>query len=516
MLRVGLVAIAPQELVPGAVFHILQEFGLAGLLIQQAAAAHEGQVALLIHGFPGVHGGTVTVQVLDKGMVVIQRFFGGVQAAFFAGQAVEVNQRRGKPAARKAAPIQHFAFLGGVSIAESAVCALQIHDGMQHLLGCIHPFGRAGFAVLVQIIHRFGQVVDGAAHCIGTVAVFDQAVPGPPAVHLAARGIGGHQVVQQAGIFVIRIGNAVKQLFAAHGRGQRRFGIRAKGIAAEHQRIGQHAATRPADLRHQPPGAHLGLPGWAAAAVGILPRRRVKVLVGKGVQHTLHGLAQGIAGDGAVLVAGVFLPDDLMQLGSWAAVQVDPAAGLRLAGHAAGGRRRGGAVFEGGGVVGVPQADAERIRQSGKHTVADDPGLAFAVGFHRSGGHSAVPAEGGERHGGAVRTEFPQRRTERHLVVVLRQQWKFAGFGFRGVVIAVNIAGDHMEIIALPRHSQPHAQLGGVGRIHLQGVAQRITSGGELRTVMRTVQRPVKAGLCAGSFRHRHPGILDPAGKADV
>ena len=204
-----------------------------------------------------------------------------------------------------------------------------------------------------------------------------------------------------------------------------------------------------------------------------------------------------------------------MQLGSRAAVQVDPAAGLRLAGHA-GGRRRGGAVFEGGGVVGVPQADAERIRQSGKHTVADDPGLAFAVGFHRSGGHSAVPAEGGERHGGAVRTEFPQRRTERHLVVVLRQQWKFAGFGFRGVVIAVNIAGDHMEIIALPRHSQPHAQLGGVGRIHLQGVAQRIASGGELRTVMRTVQRPVKAGLCAGSFRHRHPGILDPAGKADV
>ena len=84
------------------------------------------------------------------------------------------------------------------------------------------------------------------------------------------------------------------------------------------------------------------------------------------------------------------------------------------------------------------------------------------------------------------------------------------------MVIAVNIAGDHMEIIALPRHSQPHAQLGGVGRIHLQGVAQRIASGGELRTVMRTVQRPVKAGLCAGSFRHRHPGILDPAGKADV
>ena len=53
-----------------------------------------------------------------------------------------------------------------------------------------------------------------------------------PAVHLAARGIGGHQVVQQTGIFVIRIGNAVKQLFATHGRGQRRFGIRAKGAGS--------------------------------------------------------------------------------------------------------------------------------------------------------------------------------------------------------------------------------------------------------------------------------------------
>ena len=49
-----------------------------------------------------------------------------------------------------------------------------------------------------------------------------------------------------------------------------------------------------------------------------------------------------------------------------------------------------------------------------------------------------------------------------------------------------------------------------------EGTFVRIASGGELRTVMRTVQRPVKAGLCAGSFRHRHPGILDPAGKADV
>lgn len=232
---------------------------------------------------------------------------------------------------------------------------------------------------MVQIIHRFGQVVDGAAHCIGTVAIFDQAVPGPPAVHLAARGIGDHQVVQQAGIFVIRIGNAVKQLFAAHGSGQRGIGSSAKGVAAQHQRVSQHAAARPANFRHQPPRFHLGIFGWAAAAVGVLPCRCIVVLVGKGFQHTLHGLPQRIVRGGTVMVAGVFLPDDLMQLGSRAMPQVNGPARLRFAGHIAGGRRRRRAVFECDRVVGVTQAHAKCVRQGGKHAVAYGARLALAV-----------------------------------------------------------------------------------------------------------------------------------------
>ena len=347
------------------------------------------------------------------------------------------------------------------------------------------------------------------------MAVFDQAVPGPPAVHLAARGIGGHQVVQQAGIFVIRIGNAVKQLFATHGRGQRRFGIRAKGIAAEHQRIGQHTATRPADLRHQPPGAHLGLPGRAAAAVGILPRRRVKVLVGKGVQHTLHSLPQGIAGDGAVLVAGVFLPDDLMQLGSRAAVQVDPAAGLRLAGHAAGGRRRGGAVFECDRVVGVTQAHAKCVRQGGKHAVAYGARLALAVRLHGNGRNTAIPAQCRKRHGGAVCAELPQRCAERDFVMCLCQQRKFPRLGFFGVVIAINIAGYYMEILRLPRHGQLHPQLCGGRGIHVQGIVQNIALPCKFRTVVCAVQLPCKAVCRTGGIWHRHPGILYAAGKGN-
>ena len=196
--------------------------------------------------------------------------------------------------------------------------------------------------------------------------------------------------------------------------------------------------------------------------------------------------------------------------------QVNGPARLRFAGHIAGGRRRRRAVFECDRVVGVTQAHAKCVRQGGKHAVAYGARLALAVRLHGNGRNTVIPAQCRKRHGGAVCAELPQRCAERDFVMCLCQQRKFPRLGFFGVVIAINIAGYYMEIIALPRHSQPHAQLGGVGRIHLQGVAQRIASGGELRTVMRTVQRPVKAGLCAGSFRHRHPGILDPAGKADV
>ena len=138
------------------------------------------------------------------------------------------------------------------------------------------------------------------------------------------------------------------------------------------------------------------------------------------------------------------------------------------------GGRRHGTVQESHRIVGIPKSHPEAVRQSRKHPVphrpAFFPSLFLRVGFYGYRHRPLPAAKGRKRHGCPVCPEFPVGGTERRLRMRLRQQGKFPDAHFPRVIIPVNIAGNHVKTVFLPRQGNLQFHSGVIGCLEFHPV----------------------------------------------
>ena len=166
----------------------------------------------------------------------------------------------------------------------------------------------------------------------------------------------------------------------------------------------------------------------------------------------------------------IFPPHDLVNVcPAPARKHINPPCGRSLSSPASRRCGRNGTIQECYGFVGIPQGHTKAVRQRREESVFQIgtvfPALFLRIGIHGYRSRPPFTAEGGQRHGSPVSTEFPIGRTERRFRMRFRQQRKFPDAHLLRMVVTVDIAGDYMIIILLPGQGNLHLHPGIIGSL---------------------------------------------------